>query len=325
MTATTVEHVKTVTEECKNIVGNCSIPSAIADALTLPDADGKSLLFSDHPMSLATLPLVTYLACGGSNPKDVAGAGAAMEFLLTAGDVLDDLQDRDIRFTGPDAHDGYTRTTELITALLLLSEHAIGTINPDQISPDRILRSIRTFARFKQQAFAGQYADAHAQDSTYTKPKQILERTQKKSGSLGKCAAEIGAILATDDQNTIDLAAEFGEHLGIVYQLKNDIFDLWPGHGMLSDATSGKATAPTAFSLAVGDSEAGSSAVSRVLENLRPRADDVELAREETFDSGGMHFAMIQSFAHLARSRTIAKQISARTNSEHVEKLLANL
>lgn len=317
------KYLSLVSDECNRIVGNRMIPPAIADVLTRSDGGEKYQLFSQHPVALATLPLASFEAVGGSNVNDVATVGAAMEFLLTAGDVLDDLQDGDLRFEGNGAHANYVEKTELIAALLLLSEHAIISINSAKIPLERIAISVRYFSELKIRAFKSQYSDAHARDSVSTTPVQVLERTRLKSGSLGKCAGMLGATLATDDAESVQLASEFGEHLAIVFQLKNDIRDLWPDYGYLDDAASGKATAPTAFTLAVGDGEAGSTALSKLLEDAQNSPEKIEVARKETFDSGGMHFAMIQSFAHLARTKTIARQLEEKHRTNHLEFLLA--
>lgn len=325
MTITTDRYMNLVSSECERIIGDRLIPPAIVDALTDSDFGGKYQLFGDHPVTLATLPLAAYEAAGGEDASVVAAVGAAMEFLLTAGDVLDDLQDGDLKLADSNFEAALVEATELITALLLLAEHAILSIDSGKIELYRILRCLRGFSEFKLKAFSGQYADAHAQDSALTTPRQVVDRTQLKSGSLGKCAGMLGATLATDDVESIRDAAEFGNHLGIVYQLKNDIFDLWPGHGSMDDATSGKATAPTAFTLAVDNGEVGNSATSRLFKNSSEFPEDIEKARRETFASGGMHFAIIQSFAHLARTKTIALRMKERCNTGNLELMMANL
>lgn len=310
--------LKIVTDECTRIVGDHTTPQVIADGLSVPKEDG-GILYAEHPVALATLPLAAYEATGGNDASDVACAGAAMEFLLAAGDVLDDLQDDPSpQMLNESLHDYYVEKTELVTALVLLAEHAILSIHSENIPPERILSANRIFSELKCSAFAGQYDDAHAVDSAQTTPHQTLQRTRKKSGSLGKYAGKLGASLATTDEHSIKLASELGENLGVVYQLKNDIHDLWPDHGSLEDASSGKATSPTAFTLAVSGGDAGSSAVSRLLENATFSDGDVENARNETFESGGMHFAMIQSFAHLARTNSIADLLADKHHSPNV-------
>ncbi|MBN4064714.1 polyprenyl synthetase family protein [Dehalococcoides mccartyi] len=302
-------YMQLVMDECARIVGNRLIPNSIADEL-FNSVTGNGLLFSDHPMALATLPIAAYEAAGGRRLEAAVPAAAAMEFILTAGDILDDLQDGDLVAEEGGHPQNYVRATELITVLLLLAEHAIQSTDSKLVHRSRITKSIANFSMYKMKAFAAQFDDAHAQDSIETTPLQVLERTQSKSGSLGKCAGTLGAILATDDPAVIELAAEYGEHLGVIYQLKNDISDLWPGYGSLDDVISGKATAPTSFSLAVSNVESGNSALSRLLENQHPQQDDREKARTEAFESGGIHFAMIQSFAHLARANTVALKLS---------------
>lgn len=310
--------LKIVADECARIVGNHMIPRVIADELSIPKDKG-GILFSEHPVALAALPLAAYEATGGDDARDIAPAGAAIEFLLAAGDVLDDLQDNPMPPAASGiVHAEYVRKTELVTALVLLSEHAILAIRSEKVPTARILRVARIFSKLKCGAFTGQYDDAHATDSASTTPHQTLQRTQKKSGNLGKYAGILGASLATDDEDSIELAAKLGTHLAMVYQLKNDIRDIWPDSGFLDDATTGKATSPTAFALAIGEGEAGSSAVARLLENKVHSDSDVENARNETFKSGGMHFAMIQAFAHLARTNSIADQLASKHQSPNV-------
>ena len=314
-------YLQMVRDECARIVGSRLIPKSIADELG-ESKSANAVLFSDHPVALATLPIAAYEAVGGKRSVLAAPAAAAMEFLLAAGDILDDLQDGDLTADSGPSPNNYVRATELITVLLLLAEYAIQSLDSNHFSAEQRFRVYSIFTKFKLKAFSGQFDDAHAVDSSVTTPKSVLERTQEKSGSLGACAGILGAILGTPNVEKISMATQYGEHLGIVYQLKNDVLDIWPGYGSMDDVTSGKSTSPTAFTLALSDEEKGNSPLSNLLENPYSESAALEDARTEVFGSGGVHFTMIQIFSHIARANTLAKNIANLQTSKQTDSTL---
>ena len=54
-----------------------------------------------------------------------------------------------------------------------------------------------------------------------------------KTASLMAACCEIGAISATDDKKTQIAMQQFGEYIGIAFQLRDDIFDLQPKNALL--------------------------------------------------------------------------------------------
>ncbi|MEU6375064.1 polyprenyl synthetase family protein [Streptomyces sp. NPDC046909] len=53
-----------------------------------------------------------------------------------------------------------------------------------------------------------------------------LDVISGKTGSLIAAAAQIGAMLAGADASTVEQLAEFGEHMGVVFQLVDDLIDI---------------------------------------------------------------------------------------------------
>lgn len=303
-----------VSLECARQVENSDLPGAVRARLS---SDGD-VLFIGHPRSIATLPLAAFEACGGQGGRGVAASGAAVEFLLAAGDILDDIQDYVPAPGG--GHAGPERAlfvgqTELLVALLLLSECSMAALGSSSCEPRRVLRAARLFSDFKLKSFAGQYDDAHVRIAVPLDPNSALLGARKKSGSLGRLAGLLGATLATDDEHLVLLAGDFGENLAVASQLNNDIADLWPGTGKMEDLAGSRNTVPIAFAVAVsfGDTgpvpwQAPSTSATVVQSGLQARA-HLEKASAEVFSRGGVQFALMQVAVHISKARTAAEKI----------------
>lgn len=309
-----------VKEECERQLKVAELPVAIQNAL-----DERGLIFGEHPEIMAILPLLTFQASGGpSTPealKEIAPVGAAMEFLLAAADILDDVQDLYVPDHAqlPDrlqAH--YISEMELFTALMLLGEQSVISLLGNNVSVDRATRAISIFSTFKRRAFAGQYEDAHCKLDFASDLESSIAITRGKCGSLARCSAQMGATLATDDNSVVEMAGQYAEHLAIARQLHDDISNLWPRTGRGEDLEQLKGTLPLTFSLNLSGNGYGNSSLSNLvhLENAvgpkvinSPGDEEVSKARQEIFNSGGIHFGMLQSLIHLVKARTYAQRI----------------
>jgi geranylgeranyl pyrophosphate synthase len=332
--------VDLVRRECTRQIKAARLPQELRQKLT-----DRDVLFGEHPVALVALPLITYRAVGGSHIQEVAPVGAAIEFLLAAADILDDVQDR----TFPDdfmadekIHTHYRTEIELITLLLFLGEQSITSLIglPDgKLDNQRVSQAISVLNTFKLRAFAGQYVDAHSRVDQSTDIETSLKITSGKSGSIGRCAAKLGAILGTEDASLIDLTAQYGEHLAIARQFHDDVSNLWPTTGRLDDLEQLKRTLPLTFALANNDDDAESQrsslqTLARLDYDLEPGAaeapfqqvnDELMQARDEVFKNGGIHFTMLQSLIHLVKARSIAREIEKLPSGEGLLESLASV
>jgi geranylgeranyl pyrophosphate synthase len=304
-----------VKKECERQLEFSGLPTGMRQAI-----DRRGVLFGEHPHSLAALPLVTFAAAKGVRLEDAAAGGAAMEFLLAAADVLDDIQDGGVpEDDGEDDQALWVRETEILTALLLLGEQSALSLFGSRLQPRRVSLAVSLFSSFKLKAFSGQYMDAHTTIDLSSRPEMSLEITSGKSGSLGRCAGEFGAALATDDPVTVELAGRFGENLAIARQFHDDVANLWPSGGKMDDLTQLKSTLPLTFSMAVAErgNGHGESALAEMLRGEPDRRDPLDqvvlTARDEVFNLGGAHFAMLQAIVHLVRAKTIAVEFERRS------------
>ena len=307
------ETVEAVRIECQRQMRVSGLPQSILDSISDTETGN---LFKGHPLTLTALPLVAYEAVSGRPAGDVVSAGAAMEFLLTAGDILDDLQDGAHQahdLSGPGAVLFSTRQAELVVALLLLSEQAMLSFDGSLIPYERAAQAAKLFCDLKVKAFAGQVDEVHEIEPGPDDPAHSLEVVQKKSGNLGKAAGAIGAALGTSDISRMQLAAEFGERLGIICQLNNDIADLWPTGGKLEDLAAGKSTLPVAFANALGGAP---------LSGVSNGAPDLSAVRDHVFESGGIHFTYVHIAVQLVKAGGIARQIEQTNPRSRLSELL---
>lgn len=304
--------------DCERQLQAAELPDGIRDAL-----EERKLIFGEHPEVLAILPLMMYQALGGQNVKEVAPAGSAMEFLLAAADILDDVQDLEVP---EDAHlperlqAHYISEMELFTALMLLAEQSAIALVDRDIPVKRATRAMSIFNTFKMRSFSGQYDDAHCKVGFDSDLESSIAITRGKCGSLARCAAEMGAALATEDDETYRLAGEYAEQLALARQLHDDVSNLWPRTGKGDDLEQLKRTMPLTYSLAYsnGRSANGSSnlgglvnignAVGPML-HTSPEQEDITRARDEIFHNGGIHFSMLQSLIHLVKARNLGRRI----------------
>jgi len=82
---------------------------------------------------------------------------------------------------------------------------------------------------------------------------ESLEVSRLKSASLIKLSAQLGAAIAVDDPDLIDLYGQYGWHVGIVTQLMNDAVGLWPRGPNKSDLRLRKKTLPVVYALNLND------------------------------------------------------------------------
>ncbi len=322
-----------VKAECERQLEDAALPEGLRQAL-----DERNLIFGEHPEVLAILPLAMYRALGGNKPEEIGAAGAAMEFLLAAADILDDVQDLYVPEGSrlPEemqAH--YIEEMELFTALMLLAEQSAVSLAQRDVPITRATRAMSIFNTFKIRSFSGQYDDAHCRVEFGSDLESSIAITRGKCGSLARCSAQMGAALATDDEEKFELAGEFAEQLALARQIHDDVSNLWPRTGKGDDLEQLKRTMPLTFTLGYspGASDNGKSNLGQLVNKERivgpivpasAEPEEITKAREDIFRNGGIHFSMLQSLIHLVKARNIGRRIEKIAPGEGILERLAS-
>ena len=310
-----------VKDECGRQVARSGMPDQILIALARP-----TLLFSNHPTFLSVLVLAGFQAAGGTDNKRVAPAAAAIEFLLAAADLLDDIQDDVVSGDQPAVgRSQLLPEIELIVALLLLSEHSALSMFESGMSHERVSGAVSLLSALKIKSFNGNYDDAHSVFETESKVERSVELTYRKSGSLGRAAGQIGAALATDDDQLIGSITRFGELLAVAAQFNNDLQDVWPGSSKVDDIVHGRSSLPLSFAFPDGSGENGGTPGAKAPEMEQSgdaSVQQIALVRDEVHRRGGIDFTVLQILIHLTKAKTLATALLARNSNSPLLDLL---
>jgi geranylgeranyl diphosphate synthase type I len=73
----------------------------------------------------------------------------------------------------------------------------------------------------------GQYLDISFEQQTDISVASYVDMISRKTGALMRCATEMGAMLGTRDQETIERLRSFGWVIGIAFQVRDDLLGVW--------------------------------------------------------------------------------------------------
>jgi geranylgeranyl diphosphate synthase type I len=96
------------------------------------------------------------------------------------------------------------------------------------VDPRLIIRLAALLDRACLELCEGQFLDMRYEGRQDVSPELYLAMIDRKTAALMAAATEIGALLATPEENGVarDLAA-FGRHLGLAFQLRDDLLGIW--------------------------------------------------------------------------------------------------
>ena len=163
--------------------------------------------------------LLSYLALGGSDTRQVADPAAAVELMHTASVVHDDINDHGIMRRGrPSVNAIWGRTFALLTGDFLF------TAVYELMAPYRDLNV--DLARAATALVEGETLQASAVKEKQFTRDVYMRIIALKTAALFQAAAAIGAKLAGASQSEIDACAQYGFKVGMVFQIIDDILDI---------------------------------------------------------------------------------------------------
>jgi geranylgeranyl pyrophosphate synthase len=223
------------------------------------------------------------------DPAAAAIAAAMVEFVVAAIDITDDIVDGD--WAG-DTRD-QARAVNASVGLTLLSQRMqsllaarLGSARAADVADRMVSLSLATVN--------AQDRDILMQDRSDVSEDEALDVTRQKSGSLVRMAFEVGAAIAVDDRELIEVAGSLGEAVGLIAQLLNDLAGLdLTVSAQKTDFRARTKTAPVAFLLRSAR-EDGHTVIVDWYENAHLTDPDAEheLARL-AHDLGALEFAWI--------------------------------
>ena len=247
-------------------------------------------------------PLLTLLAAelGSGLNDEVVAAAAAVELTHLASLYHDDVMDEaTVRRGTPSANTAYGNSTAILVGDLLF-----GTASDlvADLGPQAVKIQAQTFVRL----CSGQIRDDRPCPPGTDPVGYYLGVLADKTGVLIATSARYGALFGGCSPQVVEIMREYGERLGVAFQLADDLIDISSDQETLgktpgTDLREGKRTLPVL--LALGSSDP---ADARLQDLLRGElTGDAELA--EALDLLRVHPALAQ-----ARERTFAVAAGAQ-------------
>ncbi|PRR93130.1 farnesyl-diphosphate synthase [Bacillus sp. NMCN6] len=230
--------------------------------LTIPEDLKSSMLYSLKAGGKRLRPVLVLalLHAYGKNEEDGIPVGCAVEMIHTYSLIHDDLpcmDDDDLRRGKPTNHKVYGEATAVLAGDALLTEsfRLITSQLASSVSADKKLRIVDELVKSAGALgmVGGQFDDMEAEQKqvSLTELESIHAR---KTGKLLTFSVAAGAMVAGASDDDIEKLREFSYHIGIAFQIRDDILDLEGseekiGKRVGSDTANEKSTYPSLLTL----------------------------------------------------------------------------
>jgi geranylgeranyl diphosphate synthase type I len=204
-------------------------------------------------------PAVCLLACeaAGGDWQHAVPAAAALELTHNFTLIHDDIQDGDTERRGRPTVWTLWGVPQAINAgdgLFVLARTALHRLHCHPFDPATIEHVYRTYDAACLRLVEGQYLDIDFEQRLDVSVDEYLAMISGKTAALLAASLEIGARLATDDATVVDAYRQFGEELGLAFQIVDDILGAWgdedvTGKSAGNDLRRRKKTLPVVFAL----------------------------------------------------------------------------
>lgn len=202
--------------------------------LNAPERLKEAMLYSLQAGGKRIRPilLLATMEALGCDAKEGIPVACAIEMIHTYSLIHDDLpamDDDDLRRGKPTNHKVYGEAMAILAgdALLTLSFEVVGGLNEKAISAQvksEILTKMAA-ASGAEGMVGGQVADLEAEDKSLEL--EALEAIHlRKTGKLLGFSIEAGALLAGADSKQRQSLGRFSKHLGLAFQIQDDILDV---------------------------------------------------------------------------------------------------
>ncbi|WP_411266087.1 polyprenyl synthetase family protein [Bacillus sp. LNXM65] len=230
--------------------------------LTIPEDLKSSMLYSLKAGGKRLRPVLVLalLHAYGKNEEDGIPVGCAVEMIHTYSLIHDDLpcmDDDDLRRGIPTNHKVYGEATAVLAGDALLTEsfRLITSQLSSSVSADKKLRIVDELVKSAGALgmVGGQFDDMEAEQKQVSLA-ELESIHARKTGKLLTFSVAAGAILAGASEDDIEKLREFSYHIGIAFQIRDDILDLEGseekiGKRVGSDTANEKSTYPSLLTL----------------------------------------------------------------------------
>ncbi|MCE2465053.1 MAG: polyprenyl synthetase family protein [Dehalococcoidia bacterium] len=195
------------------------------------DASGQ-VMESSATQGKALRPTLCMFACDslGGDCSRAVPAASALELIHNFSLVHDDIQDGDVeRRHQPTVWYlwGEPMALTVGNALRAAADASPLRLTEQGVPTTKALRASQILTEGCLSMIQGQCMDLSFEGRLDIGPADYLDMVSKKTGALIRCGTEMGALIGCNDTASTVLYASAGAHLGIAFQVRDDVLGIW--------------------------------------------------------------------------------------------------
>jgi geranylgeranyl diphosphate synthase type I len=204
-------------------------------------------------------PVLLLLVCqaAGGDWRQAVPAAAAVELLHNFSLIHDDIEDASPTRRGRETLWqiwGIEQAINAGDAMFALAHLALNRLYDRGVPAERVVRALRRFDETCVRLTQGQHADMGFEKRDWVSVAEYIEMITGKTAVLLSLCAELGALVAGQNEETIAHYAHYGLEAGLAFQAIDDILGIWGdetviGKSASTDIATKKKTLPVLYGL----------------------------------------------------------------------------
>jgi len=177
-------------------------------------------------------PLLCLLSCEAVSGdwRRALSVAAALELAHNFSLIHDDIEDRSDERRGRAAVWqvwGLPHGLNAGDGMFVLARLALDRLCERGLSIEKCSTVSTVFDEATLALCQGQFLDLGFESRLDVTTDEYLKMIRGKTAALIAASTRIGAMLATDDEKIVDAFAQFGENIGLAFQITDDILGIW--------------------------------------------------------------------------------------------------
>lgn len=172
-------------------------------------------------------PMLTLMGAElfGLSKEKAMPAALAVEIFHNFSLIHDDIMDEaPLRRKQPTVHEKWNQSVAILSGDVLLVKAYQELCKHD---PRHLPELLQLFNKTAVEVCEGQQLDMDFETRSDVSIDEYIEMIRLKTSVLLGCALEMGAIVADTSAENKSLIYQFGQHIGIAFQIQDDILDLY--------------------------------------------------------------------------------------------------
>jgi geranylgeranyl diphosphate synthase type I len=177
-------------------------------------------------------PKLTLLSCraAGGDPRLALPLAAGIQLIHDFSLIHDDIEDNsDTRRGRPTVWKlwGLAQGINAGDGMFVVAHMALHRLSQAGVHPEVVLEVLRRFDQAILTICEGQYLDLSFEGDLQISEADYLAMISRKTAALAAAAAGLGAIVGGADAPTAQALFDFGQNLGLAFQVQDDVLGIW--------------------------------------------------------------------------------------------------